>query len=214
MMKKKVLAMMCVATMAIGMTACGGEKTAETPAQQESTQTQETEAAATEAESTDETTEGAVFTTELLFNDADGYTYIFNSDETTYTLEVAYECGTPGADTTMYMKRDYVFTGNCTMDGDAYVLEAPEHFTMTQETAGQFAATSGEGGADYWGPNGLTIDETYTNDDNYNGMDAAGILAAFQPCKAIVNGDALSFEEVEGAEAVETTETVEATEAE
>ena len=114
MMKKKVLAMMCVATMAIGMTACGGEKTAETPAQQESTQTQETEAAATEAESTDETTEGAVFTTELLFNDADeltdyvpfaptgnsyaeammqvtGYTYIFNSDETTYTLEVAYE---------------------------------------------------------------------------------------------------------------------------
>ena len=237
MMKKKVLAMMWVATMAIGMTACGGEKTAETPAQQESTQTQETEAAATEAESTDETTEGAVFTTELLFNDADeltdyvpfaptgnsyaeammqvtGYTYIFNSDETTYTLEVAYECGTPGADTTMYMKRDYVFTGNCTMDGDAYVLEAPEHFTMTQETAGQFAATSGEGGADYWGPNGLTIDETYTNDDNYNGMDAAGILAAFQPCKAIVNGDALSFEEVEGAEAVETTETVEATEAE
>ena len=143
-----------------------------------------------------------------------GYTYIFNSDETTYTLEMAYECGTPGADTTMYMKRDYVFTGNCTMDGDAYVLDAPEHFTMTQETAGQFAATSGEGGADYWGPNGLTIDETYTNDDNYNGMDAANILAAFQPCKAIVNGDTLSFEEVEGTETVETTEIVEATEAE
>ena len=100
-MKKKVLVMMCVTTMAIGMTACGGEKTAETPAQQESSQTQEMEAAATEAESTDETTEGAVFTTELLFNDADeltdyvpfaptgnsyaeammqvtGYTYIFN----------------------------------------------------------------------------------------------------------------------------------------
>ena len=34
MMKKKVLAMMCVATMVMGMTACGGEKTAETPAQQ------------------------------------------------------------------------------------------------------------------------------------------------------------------------------------
>lgn len=113
-MKKKVLAMMCVTTMVMGMTACGGEKTAETPAQQESSQTQETEAA-TEAESTDETTEGAVFTTDLLFNDADeltdyvpfvptgnsyaeammqvtGYTYIFNSDETTYTLEDKGEC--------------------------------------------------------------------------------------------------------------------------
>lgn len=53
MMKKKVLAMMCVATMVMGMTACGGEKTAETPAQQESSQTQETEAA-TEAESTED----------------------------------------------------------------------------------------------------------------------------------------------------------------
>ena len=85
---------------------------------------------------------------------------------------------------------------------------------MTQETAGQFAATSGEGGADFWGPNGLTIDETYTNDDNYNGLTADDILAAFQPCKAIVNGDALSFEEVEGAEDGETTEAVETTEAE
>lgn len=93
--------------------------------------------------------------------------------------------GTPGEDTTMYMKRDYTFTGTCTADGDVYTLDTPEHFTMTQETAGQFAATSGEGGADFWGPNGLTIDETYTNDDNYNGLTAADILAAFQPCKAI-----------------------------
>ena len=45
-------------------------------------------------------------------------------------------------------------------------------------------------------------------------MTADDILAAFQPCKAIVNGDALSFEEVEGAEDGETTEAVETTEAE
>lgn len=236
-MKKKVVTMMCVAAMAIGMTACGEEKAAETPAQSESSQTQETETQAAETESEEETAEGAVLTTDLLYNDADelinyvpfaptgnsyaeammqvtGYTYTFVPDGDTYTVELVYECGTPGEDTTMYMKRDYVFTGTCTADGEAYVLDAPEHFTMKQETAGQFAATSGEGGADFWGPNGLTIDETYTNDDNYNGLDAAGILAAFQPCKAIVNGDTLSFEEVEGTETVETTEAVEATEAE
>lgn len=229
MMKKKVLAMMCVAAMAIGMTACGGEKAAETPAQSESSQTQETETQAAATESEEETAEGAVLTTDLLFNDADefvnyvpfapignsyaeammqvtGYTYTFIPDGDTYTLELVYECGTPGEDTTMYMKRDYTFTGTCTADGDVYTLDTPEHFTMTQETAGQFAATSGEGGADFWGPNGLTIDETYTNDDNYNGLTADDILAAFQPCKAIVNGDALSFEEVEGAENGETTE--------
>lgn len=230
MMKKKVIAMMCVATMAIGMTACGSEKKAEAPAQQESSQAQETESA-------DETAEGATFTTDLLFNDADelinyvpftpirnsyteammqvtGYTYSFIPDGDNYTLEVVYECGTPGADTTMYMKRDYVFTGKCILDGEAYVLDAPEHFTMKQETAGQFAAESGEGGADYWGPNGLTIDETYTNTDNYCGLAGADILASFQPCKAIVSGDALSFEKVEGTENNRTTETVETTEAE
>ncbi len=130
--------------------------------------------AATESE--EETAEGAVLTTDLLFNDADefvnyvpfapignsyaeammqvtGYTYTFIPDGDTYTLELVYECGTPGEDTTMYMKRDYTFTGTCTADGDVYTLDTPEHFTMTQETAGQFAATSGEGGADFWGDN-------------------------------------------------------------
>ena len=58
--------MMCVAAMAIGMTACGGEKAAETPAQSESSQTQETETQAAATESEEETAEGAVLTTDLL----------------------------------------------------------------------------------------------------------------------------------------------------
>lgn len=232
MMKKKVAAFMCVAVMAVGMTACGESKT-QTPKQTESSQTQ-TE---TIAENTEETAEGATFTTDLLYNDADelvdyvpfsptgnsyaeammqvtGYTYTFIPDGDTYTLNMTYECGTPGEDTTMYMARHYSFSGTCKADGDVYTLDAPAHLTVTQETAGQFAATSGEGGADYWGPNGLTIDETYTNENDYNGLTPSKILENFQPCKAIVNGNSLSFEALEGAESAETTETVETTEAE
>lgn len=238
MMKKKVAALMCAAVMAVGMTACGGSK-AQTPAQTESSQTQETqtEAAAENTEVEEETAEGATFTIDLLYNDADelvefvpfsptgnsyaeammqvtGYTYTFIPDGDAYTLNMTYECGTPGEDTTMYMARHYSFSGTCTADGDVYTLDAPEHLTVTQETAGQFAATSGEGGADYWGENGLTIDETYTNENGYNGLTPSKILGAFQPCKAIVNGNSLSFEALEGAESAETTETVETTEAE
>lgn len=232
MMKKKVAAFMCVAVMAVGMTACGESKT-QTPKQTESSQTQ-TE---TIAENTEETAEGATFTTDLLYNDADelvdyvpfsptgnsyaeammqvtGYTYTFIPDGDTYTLNMTYECGTPGEDTTMYMARHYSFSGTCKADGDVYTLDAPAHLTVTQETAGQFAATSGEGGADYWGPNGLTIDETYTNENDYNGLTPSKILENFQPCKAIVNGESLSFEALEGPEAVETTEAAETTETE
>ena len=237
MMKKKVAALMCAAVMAVGMTACGGSE-AQTPAQTESSQTQETqtETTAESTEAAEETAEGATFTTDLLYNDADelvdyvpfspvgnsyaeammqvtGYTYTFIPDGDTYILNMTYECGTPGEDTTMYMARHYSFSGTCTADGDVYTLDAPEHLTVTQETAGQFAATSGEGGADFWGPNGLSIDETYANEEGYNGLTPSDILGAFQPCKAIVNGDSLSFEALEGAEAVETTETVETTEA-
>lgn len=229
MMKKKVAALMCAAVMAVGMTACGGTK-----AQTQETQTETTEA---NTEAAEETAEGATFTTDLLYNDADelvdyvpfsptgnsyaeammqvtGYTYTFIPDGDTYTLNMTYECGTPGEDTTMYMARHYSFSGTCKADGDVYTLDAPAHLTVTQETAGQFAATSGEGGADYWGPNGLTIDETYTNENDYNGLTPSKILENFQPCKAIVNGNSLSFEALEGAESAETTETVETTEAE
>lgn len=106
MMKKKVAAFMCVAVMAVGMTACGESKT-QTPKQTESSQTQ-TE---TIAENTEETAEGATFTTDLLYNDADelvdyvpfsptgnsyaeammqvtGYTYTFIPDGDTYTLNM------------------------------------------------------------------------------------------------------------------------------
>ena len=175
MMKKKSIGNDVCSGMAIGMTACGGEKAGRdsgTVRKFPDTGDRNTGLRLTESE--EETAEGAVLTTDLLFNDADefvnyvpfapignsyaeammqvtGYTYTFIPDGDTYTLELVYECGTPGEDTTMYMKRDYTFTGTCTADGDVYTLDTPEHFTMTQETAGQFAATSGEGGADFWG---------------------------------------------------------------
>ena len=215
MMKKKVMVLMCAAMVALGSMACGSNDTAASAGSSASLE-ETTKEADTEENATEE--EGYSFSTDLLYNDADelivyvpyaptdnsyaeamtqvtGYTYAFLPEGTDYTLIVTYECGEPGADTTMYMKRTLEFTGTCTADGDNYSLNAPEHLKMTQETGGQFAATSGEGGADYWGPNGFTMDETFTNSEGYGGVyTGAEYLAAFSACTATVDGDSVSFE--------------------
>lgn len=142
-----------------------------------------------------------------------GYTYSLEPiDDTTYHFIVELECGTPGEDTALYLKRTYTWEGNYTVDGDVYTLEPAEHFNMVQESAGAFAATSGEGGADYWGPNGLEIDETFENTEGYNigasqdptGEDSGavstgeGLLKRLEECTVTVDGDEIvSFGEIE-----------------
>lgn len=208
MRKHMMRALGCAMVLSVAMmtTACGGGSTDEskTPAAQEGQQQ-------------DDQTSG-VYTVHYgpLFNDDEEQQYVFPfvpmssaygeammqitgydfsldvTDASTYELTFSYECGENTEDTSMYMKRTYVFSGAYTADGDAYTLAAPEHLQFSQNTAGQFAATSGEGGADFWGPDGLSFDETYANENGYNGCDAADILAAFSPCVATVSGDAIS----------------------
>lgn len=215
MMKKKLAVVMCAVGLTMGLAACGGTDTKSTPeAQTESTQKT---ASGKEDQKEEQTLTGATFELPLLYDDADelieyvpfapvgssyaeammqvsGYTYTFIPDGTEYTMNVECECGTPGEDTSMYLKRTYEFKGTCTAEGDVYTLNAPEHCTMKQESAGQFAASSGEGGADYWGPNGLEIDETFANEEGYAGVSTGEkILTSFQPCTATVDGDSVSF---------------------
>ena len=210
-MKRKCLAvLLCTMVLGTGLAGCGNtENTAEGSTAVESESTEEP----TEEPAEEEETGGFVKEIELLYNDADelneyvpvavlgssqaetmmqvtGYTYTVNPiDDTNYELTVEFECGTPGEDTTLYMKRTFTYTGTYTEEGDVYTLNAAEHMTMTQETAGQFAAESGEGGADYWGPDGLSIDETFANDEGYAGLHTgADYLALMTGCTMTVDG--------------------------
>ena len=115
-----------------------------------------------------------------------GYTYTFIPDGDTYTLELVYECGTPGRryHNARFTKRDYTFYWTCTADGDVYTLDTPEHFhNGTGETwQVSFAATSGEGGAGFLGTK-RTLQlmrpiQTMTTTTDWL---VADILAAFQP---------------------------------
>lgn len=137
-----------------------------------------------------------------------GYVYTLETvDDSTYHFSVEYECGTPGEDSAVYLKRTYTWEGNYTVDGDVYTLEPAEHMNMVQESAGAFAATSGEGGTDYWGPNGMEFDETFENKEGYNigahedsEYDTAGedLLNRLEKCTVTVDGDKIvSFGELE-----------------
>lgn len=224
-MKKNMLsAIACVTVLTLGMgsmAGCGSNNektTANETASEAETQTG-TEAAETEAA---QAGTSASVSYPLMYDDTDesllqyapvlpvsgsyaelmmqvsGYTYTFDTlDDTTYELICIYECGTPGADTTMYMKRTLTYTGSYTADGGTYTLDFPEHFNMVQETAGQFAASSGEGGADFWGPNGLEIDETYAGGEYDALSSGADWLALMDSCTVTVNGSEITgFEQI------------------
>jgi hypothetical protein len=135
-----------------------------------------------------------------------GYDYTLDvSDASSYALTLVMTCGSEEEDSSMFMERTYVFSGSYTGEGDSYTLEAPEHLQFSQRTAGSFAATSGEGGADFWGPDGLSFDETYANEDGYNGC--SDILSKVSPCVVTVSGSEITeFVLSEGTESEEGTE--------
>lgn len=207
----KVMACATVLTMAMALSACGGSSD---DASSEDASQEETEGEAEEESAGEYTVSyGVIYNEdeeleyEVPFNpigsanaesmmQVTGYDWTFVPvDDANYELTLSYTCGEPGEDTAMYMKRTYVFGGTYTADGDTYTLDAAATLNFSQETGGQFAATSGEGGADFWGPDGLEFDETYANEDGYNGCNASDIMAAFSPCKVNVSGsEIVSFE--------------------
>lgn len=129
-----------------------------------------------------------------------GYNYtLVPVDDTNYEFTVVQTCGIEGDDTPMFMQRTWVYSGTYTVDGDVYTLALPTGLNFNQETAGQFAAESGEGGADMWGPNGISFDETFTNPEGFGGLGTGeGYLGIMESCKVTVDGSSIvSFEAAE-----------------
>lgn len=212
MKKKLVKAMACAAalTMVLSLSACGGSGS------DSSESGAADDAVVEEVDADEEETSGYTVSYGVLYDDNEEEKYVFpfnpvgspyaeammqvngydwtleTVDDANYELTLVYSCGEDSEDTTMYMERTYVFGGTYTADGDTYTLDVPTTLQFSQHTAGQFAATSGEGGADTWGPDGLEFDETYTNDDGYNGCTASDILAAFSACTVTVDGSEIT----------------------